>query len=140
MTRPLIYRGCGCPNDRTHHASCASAPVDPRSRPSASVVAEIEAASWAVGHAPRSGAIVIRKRPRRLCDVPGCGRRHSSKGKCARHYNLARQIGEAAARLVPATFTRRCSSCETPIGAANHSGTCRPCRVYAKRHGHGTTT
>lgn len=125
MTR-LLSRPCGCRGDRPCAPSCARAPVDPRSRPSASVVAEIEAMLRAT---PTS----VQQRKRRVCDVPGCGRRHMGKGYCARHYNLAKRLGDAAARLVPSSRVRKCSACENPIGTANVSGVCRPCRVYAKR-------
>lgn len=128
MSRYLFYRSCGCRNDWPCAPSCAAAPVDPRSRPSAAVVAEIEAISRA-SFGPR----VVNPSKRRMCSVPGCDRRRDAKGFCPFHYNLAARIGEAAARLVPAAVVRRCALCETPIGAANVSGVCRPCRIYVAR-------
>lgn len=92
--------------------------------------AEIDALSRASGSGPGSQA-----RRRRLCDVPGCGHRHSAKGKCGRHYNLAARIGEAAARLVPGAVARKCSACASTLGANNQSGRCRTCRIHWKRYG-----
>jgi hypothetical protein len=68
-----------------------------------------------------------RWQPGRLCNVPGCGRRHNAKGLCSSHgQRLWRQRNPEAARNASILRTRRRKGCLEPSNE-RRNGECSIC-------------